>query len=110
MLRHLRKLSPEAKRTTSIFLASVLTLVIAGTWLLYSIGVFQTVYSKTREQGIAFFSFIDQNVEVAYNAFGETFKKSVIIETSTTTATTTEEKSEVLSTKSETNPEKLENE
>lgn len=93
MLERLRKMSPEAKRKVVMFCAGILTFIILALWAAYSFGGFSLAFEKTREQGVAVFSFLDQNVEKAYNAFKEnmpSFSASSTEETASTMATTTE--------------------
>ena len=71
MLERLRKMSPEAKRKVVVFCAGILTFIILALWAVYSFGGFSLAFEKTREQGVAVFSFLDQNVERAYNSFKE---------------------------------------
>ncbi len=94
MLRHLRKLPPNAKRKFSAFIAGVITLLIFAAWLLHSAGAFASIYQSGRDQGIAIFSFFNQNVETAYDAYEARFgqaPQTIETEASTTAATTTEE-------------------
>ncbi len=88
MIKFLRGLPHEAKRKVAAVVAGTLTVIIFCVWLLHSVGAFQKAYDGTREQGIAIFSFIDQNVEIAYNAF-ESIKSPTVVQISTTTATST---------------------
>lgn len=97
MLENLRKMSPEAKKKVVILCASVLTLVVAGTWGMYSYGVFASAFDGAKSQGVAVFSFLEQNVERAYNSFQETAQQNIASATMTEAtsseaqATTTEE-------------------
>ncbi|MES2059433.1 MAG: hypothetical protein V4438_00195 [Patescibacteria group bacterium] len=81
MLSSLRKMSPEAKKKVVGFCASALTLAILALWGVHSLGGFSAAFGKATDQGVALFSFVEQNVAGAYDAFEEKFPNI----TSTTT-------------------------
>ncbi|MFA6050607.1 MAG: hypothetical protein WC761_05415 [Candidatus Paceibacterota bacterium] len=83
-------LSVHTKRKIAGVIAAIITIIIFAVWLMYSMGTFGKVFNTTKEQGIAVFNFLDQNVEMAYNAFDETYKGTFKAAISTTTATTTD--------------------
>lgn len=83
-------LSVHTKRKIAGFIAGILTIIIFVVWLLYSMGTIGKVVGTTKEQGAAVFNFLDQNIEMAYNAFNQTYKETFKAAISTTTATTTD--------------------
>jgi len=91
MINLLRKLPPHAKRWVAGIVAGIIAVAIFVFWLANSFGFLGAAFDTTRSQGAAIFSFLDQNVEMAYNAFDTEFSKATAgTETeATTTATTT---------------------
>lgn len=69
MLERLRKMSSEAKKKVVALGAGFLTFIILALWLLHSSGLFYGAWQSASAEGVALFSFLDQNVEAAYNAF-----------------------------------------
>lgn len=92
MIRFLRQLPIEMRRKVAMVIAGGISASIFVFWLLHSFGTLGPIFVKTREQSLAAIGFLDQNVEIAYNAFTEVKGRVFTVETipdATTTATST---------------------
>lgn len=107
MLEKLRKMPLSAKKKLVAFCAGSITVSIFGGWFLHSKDIFSKAYQSASTQGVALFSFVEQNVQIAHDAFQanmpnmtatsseeiatstDMIEASTTAETSTSTATTT---------------------
>lgn len=86
MINFLRKLPTDLKRKLVALVAGGVTLCILVLWFMYSMGTLNQTIESTKAQGSSVFNFLDQNVEIAYNAFTEV-KDRVFVATTTATST-----------------------
>lgn len=86
MLEKLRKLTPDAKKKIVKTVAGTITFFVFIGWVLHFSGIFAGAYNSTKSKGATIFSFVEQNVEKAYNAFHQVVSKSKDIVASTTSA------------------------
>lgn len=98
-------MSPNAKKKVVAVCAGFLTLVILGAWTLHSYGLFASAFESTRGQGVAVFSFLEQNVERAYNSFQENAPN---LNTASVTMATSTEDTEITEDMSTTTPNEIE--
>ena len=91
----------EAKKKLVGFCAGMFTFIIFGAWLVHATGIFSSAYESASAQGVALFSFVEQNVGQAYDAF----QKNVPSMTASSTGATTEniDNTEASSTANESN-------
>ncbi len=75
MIRHIHKLPLGVRRKIALFIAGFITVLVFAFWINHSFGILESTYSETVSQGASLFGFLDQNVEIAYNAFDERYAK-----------------------------------
>jgi hypothetical protein len=90
MLKFLHSMHPDAKRKLAAILAGLITLCIFAVWLLHSMGTLSRIADTTAKQSGEIYSFLDQNVEIAYNAFHARLDPLFSNSEATSTATTTD--------------------
>ncbi len=94
MLKFLHSLSADAKRKLAAWIAGLISIGIFVVWLLYTMGTLGRIADSTAKQSGEIYSFLDLNVEIAYNAF-HTRWDSLFSVKATSTATTTLELTDI---------------
>lgn len=69
MLEKLRKMPLSTKKKLVAICAGSITLGIFGGWILQTTSTFSSVFQSASTEGVALFSFVEQNVQNAYDAF-----------------------------------------
>ncbi|HEY4512133.1 MAG TPA: hypothetical protein VJH63_00540 [Candidatus Paceibacterota bacterium] len=98
MLEKLRKLRPDTKKTIVKTVAGTITFFVFIGWALNFSETFSGAYESTKSKGAVVYSFMEQNVEKAYNAFRQIVSKKEEIQNATSSA------SEAIGTASSSDP------
>lgn len=76
MLQKLRSLPNDTKKTLALLIAGFFCIIIFTFWIFSFLGILSQIKESSGKTGVAIFSFLDDNVNRAYNTFSNVFDKS----------------------------------
>lgn len=76
-MREFNKISPRSKKLISVSAAGLITSFIFVFWAVNSMGGIGDSLSQASSQGASLFKFLDQKIEMTYNAFNDIRSRTI---------------------------------